>query len=376
MRVPTRPAFTETSTDMEELSNPTRKQLLRATTDLFVVRKHHTLDEIRQYAEIALRMLPEADATAIAEIARKLAPHPNTPANVLQALMERDEEAATLLLAISPALPGDALEAAAQFGPTDQAVAVACRRHLPNDLVRILVAREENSVWRALAENKSADVDVETLREMARRGRIDAKMGQAVCARTDDPTILQPLFLDASSKQRASMILQAERQELVAKSEPNAVDPVLCGQLEMLARTHNAPGFLTRLAEALQCDRETAARLKADATGEPLAIALASLGMTPEAIVRVFLVGGPPIAHSCDLIEMLHRLASQTSTGAAHRVMRAMLGVPLQPANRRMVHQAVHDQTAAPLAARAVPATTADVAKRRAPLFLFRRRLG
>ena len=271
--------------DNERLEAPAN--LLRAMTDLYVVRKHHTFEETRQYEEIALRMLPDMEPETCRAVARVLAPNPEAPASVLEALMQRDDECAAIVLSIAPALSDDALVAAAQFGPADQAVAVAFRAGVSTDLVSILMTREESMVWRALAENASALLDREALAELARRGRNDAKIARAICARTDDPIALQGLFLHASPTQRSGIVLEAERQELLAPSQSRSADPVMAGQLEMLAMQQETDGFRARLAEALSCDAEIARLIAIDQSGEPLAVALVSIGLSPEAIARL-----------------------------------------------------------------------------------------
>ena len=359
--------------DNERLEAPAN--LLRAMTDLYVVRKHHTFEETRQYEEIALRMLPDMEPETCRAVARVLAPNPEAPASVLEALMQRDDECAAIVLSIAPALSDDALVAAAQFGPADQAVAVAFRAGVSTDLVSILMTREESMVWRALAENASALLDREALAELARRGRNDAKIARAICARTDDPIALQGLFLHASPTQRSGIVLEAERQELLAPSQSRSADPVMAGQLEMLAMQQETDGFRARLAEALSCDAEIARLIAIDQSGEPLAVALVSIGLSPEAIARVFLVSGLRLAESCDRIESLYRLASQITPGAANRIMRAMLGIPIStPARTVRRHQPQLDQTAAAAPGRAAP-VSASPERRKAPLFLFRSRM-
>lgn len=358
-------------------SLPTRSALVRVLTDLFAVRPHHTPDEISHYEEIMLRMVRDAEPRVILEAARKLAFHPQAPLSVLQALIELDPDSASLILAGSPVVTADMLTSAAQFGTGDQAAAVAMRKPLDPDLLSVLVTRPEDEVWRALAQNETAILDISALRELARRGREDETIAASVCRRTDDPTILLPLFLAASSKQRASIILEAEREALIAgvRSAPDRHDPSICEALDQAAMARDFSEFRARLAAALRCDVGLVRRIVADPNGEPLAMTLVSLGMPVDAIMRIFLMGHEAIAHHCDKIEMLHRLVRQTSFAAAQRITAAMLGAPIAEAPR--VHRPVMDQTAKAVPSRpAVQATPASTAQpRKLPLFLFRKKL-
>ena len=349
--------------------------LVRMLTDLFVVRKHHTKDEIHQFAEIARRLLPDADRQTRLDVAAKLAPHPNAPRSILGQLLDSDEECAAIILQHAPELPEEAFIAAAQFGATDLAIAVATREDVSAELAAILMTREENDVWKALAQNRSAELSADMMRQIALRGRTDEALAAAICARSNDPTILQSLFLNASAGQRAAILLDAERTELLSPAPIQPIDPVECGQLELLALSHDAAEFRSRLATVLHCDDDMAQRVINDPRGEPLAIALSSLGMSADAIVRVFLTGDPIIAHSCERIEMLHRLVSQMSLGAAQRMMRAMLGVPLAPTRGPRGHQPIFDQIAVATASRPTGVRTTERKSTAAPLFLFRNRL-
>ena len=357
----------------------TRTALIRVLTDLFAVRAHHTDEEIRHYQEIVLRMLPDADSAILLDISRKLAAHPKSPLPVLQALMERDQDCAAVILAKSAVLTEDMLTAAAQFGASDLAAAVARRPDVDSRLVEILVTRHEDDVWRALAFNDSASLDVRSLREMARRGREDPVMARAICTRTDNPGVLLPLFLHASKTQRATVILEAERDEIAAGGR-RTIDPAqpdVCEQLEKAALAHNDQEFRAILAVAIKCDAALASQIVSDEEGEPLAISLSALGMSPEAIMRVFLTGDATIAQSCDKIETLYRLVSQISLGASQRICRAMLGAPVAAPAVSRAHRPQMDQTAAPTASRPATQTIAPAAApaRKLPLFLFKRRL-
>ncbi len=368
-------AFPEGLSETESL--PTRSALVRVLTDLFAVRPHHTAEEIRHYEEIMLRMAPDAGLDVLTEVARKLAPHPNAPLPVLQALIDRDADCAVFILAESPVVTDEMLMSAAQFGSGDVAAAVARRKPLDAGLANVLLTRPEYEVWQSLAGNETIVLDAEALREMARRGRDDEAMAGAVCRRTDDPAVLLPLFLTASPRQRASIMLDAEREALIAGGRGAAErhDPAICEALEQAAMAHDASEFRARLAAALRCDVVLARRIVADSNGEPLAMALLSLGMSTDAIMRVFLMGQESIAHDCDKMEMLHRLVRQTSFAAAQRIVRAMLGV--QAAHPVRAHRPVMDQgakaTPSRPAAHETPAAPAQ--PRKLPLFLFKKRL-
>jgi hypothetical protein len=88
----------------------------------------------------------------------------------------------------------------------------------------------------------------------------------------------------------------------------------------------------------LGCDPRGVQEVIRDKSGEPLAVALAALGMQPADAARIFLSSEPNIAHSVDRIRTLTRIASDLPINAAQRFLSAMLGQSLAsdaPRHRR-----------------------------------------
>jgi hypothetical protein len=63
--------------------------LLRVTTDLYVQKPHHSIEEERHYVELALRLIESVDAATRAAVEKKLTAYGASPAAVLQRL-QRD----------------------------------------------------------------------------------------------------------------------------------------------------------------------------------------------------------------------------------------------------------------------------------------------
>ncbi|MFX4910589.1 hypothetical protein ABTB68_19265, partial [Acinetobacter baumannii] len=59
-----------------------RPTLLRVLTDLYVQTSDHTLDEERQFAELATRLIDEVDDATRAAVRARLAIYPNTPREI------------------------------------------------------------------------------------------------------------------------------------------------------------------------------------------------------------------------------------------------------------------------------------------------------
>src|SRR5215210_6329786 len=82
-----------------------RPVLLRVRTDLFLVAPTRPRDLLRAFASLATGLIPVVPLDTVAIVARKLAPHPETPMEVIECLLSRGGEAAEITLSLSPQLP-------------------------------------------------------------------------------------------------------------------------------------------------------------------------------------------------------------------------------------------------------------------------------
>lgn len=104
--------------------------------------------------------------------------------------------------------------------------------------------------------------------------------------------------------------------------------------IEHAARTPGLEGLDIILAAALQCAPHEIARLIDDPHGEPLALALAALGVPTEVAARVFILGPPAISHSYERVRALLHIVETVSTRAAYRLVCGMLGRPADSVRR------------------------------------------
>ena len=309
-----------------------RSVFLRVMTDLFVMKDHHAPDKIRQFEEIALHMLDDVDGETRAAIAGKLATYCAAPAAVVQRLLAEGGEAAAVLLEKSRAVGYRALTGAASFGDTGLAVAVARRHDLDAALVHALAARAESEVLLALAKNTSAPIARATFVSLVRRAHGDSLLARALLARTNDADDLAPLFLDASPEMRAAIILAARRRALGRPPKaPVQADGALLAEFEKLAFAPDRRPFAAALAAATGASTEYMGKVVSDRGGEPLALVLAALGMTPEAATRVFLTGDPAIAHSYERVAALQQLVAEISSQTARRLVIRFVDAARQP---------------------------------------------
>ena len=105
----------------------------------------------------------------------------------------------------------------------------------------------------------------------------------------------------------------------------------MLAELEKLAFAPDRRPFAAALAAATGASAEDMGKVVGDRSGEPLALVLAALGMTPEAATRIFLMGDPAIAHSYERVAALQQLVADISSQTARRLVIRFLDAARRP---------------------------------------------
>lgn len=303
-----------------------RPVLLRVLVDMFVHRSHHAPADLLQFDDMIGRLLDDADAEVRQTVAEKLAGHPATPQALLDRFLDEGGDVAAPVLARA-AIGAASVGRAAAWGTTAMALAVAGRPDLSADAVASLIDRPEPEVLLAVAENAAAPIGPEAFRYLVRRARDDDALGRSLLRRDGTEAERTPLFLAADSAQRAAIILAARREDLSPDPAPTRLTADDVAGLERVERAVLAPdrdGFDTALAMALKIRLDDVWRLIDDPKGEPLALALAAIGASPELAARVFILSGPAIGHSVMAVRSLTTLVESIPRRTAARLVSAM----------------------------------------------------
>jgi uncharacterized protein (DUF2336 family) len=335
-----------------------RRVLLRVATDLFVNDPAPSHDAIARYEEVATPLLRVSDSATRLIVSRKIAPRAATPSSVLNVIVALGGEACLVVLERAVAVDR-ALLTAAGCGLAAQASAVARRTDLDEPMTRLIAGHSAAAVVLTLARNLTAPMDEATFAKLVRRARDDKALAEALLQRPTAPLDRAGLFLFASSAQRAAMLLAAQRAEL-GRQPSSAWEPPqdAAPRLERHALARQPALFIAALADALGCEEADAERIVAEPTGEPLAVALAALGASEHATMRILLLGD---AGRIDTKRLgaLTRMKDALNPAAARRIIAALIGADRQ---ERTTSQPVLDPTAAPTPSRATP-TRKDLAK-------------
>jgi uncharacterized protein (DUF2336 family) len=312
--------------------------LLRVVTNQFVSKRQHPVADIRQYEELALQLIPQADIPSAVVVAKHLGAHPEAPPRVIEKLLDKAPEVAAALFATPIKIDGGKLAERAEWGSVAEALAIAGRSNLDARTVAGLARRQETEVLCALAANKDAPLDAPATSFLLQRGRTDRELGYVLLARTDLAIDKSVLFLLANAQQRADMLAAGCNADHGARGGHKRVPQRDLDSLADLAAAQKWGLFAIELAMRLGCDPRGVQEIIRDKSGEALAVGLAALGMQPADAVRIFLSSEPGIAHSVDRIRMLTRIASDLSVNAARHLLSAMLGQSLAsdaPRHRR-----------------------------------------
>ncbi len=308
-----------------------RPVLLRVTTDLFALHTVHTAEEIRLYEEMAGKLIDDADEATLLAVARKLAHCADAPTAILKRIQARGGEPARELLLQDPQIDRGELRRIAFSGACDQASSVAGRRDLDREIVRILTARPEREVARAVAENRAAPLGVEDVKALAGRGRDDPILARALLDRGEPSLDVLPLYLSADRRERSRLLALALEANILRAGRPGAgvaLDEQSAERIEIAATRRKRASFALVLADVLKCDPVIARRIVDDESGDALALTFRAINLPEAAAARIFLIAFPKVALSAEAFDHAMRLIRTVPWRVARRIVEAMIDAP------------------------------------------------
>ena len=275
-----------------EMSSESRRQLLNAVTDLFLLDHDPSETSKEHYGEIATSSLPHLDDNARRDYAQNVASLPSLPHTVATTLaQDSDVGVARLVLKLSPVLTDTDLAAIALSQSQQHLVAIAERAQLSEGLTDILVERGDRDVLHTVSANEGAAFSDSGFDRLLERGGQDEQIAQAISRRSDlTPTrssrvlrIVEQLADGARDGASISLAREARQQRLEVKllladlvAKVRELDDVII----MLADDDRAYHLAQVLAQSAGITTEQALRvlMQRDATG--IAVTCRSLGVT------------------------------------------------------------------------------------------------
>jgi Uncharacterised protein conserved in bacteria (DUF2336) len=139
-------------------STESREATVRRVTDLLVANAERLSEEqVAIFDGVITRLLPAIRRDARAELARRLASLEKAPSKTVRSLAQDEIAIARPILAHSPRLSESDLAAIAIAQGSDHRRAIAERRHVPETVAEILVARGDHPVSQARARRADGD---------------------------------------------------------------------------------------------------------------------------------------------------------------------------------------------------------------------------
>jgi len=297
-----------------------RPTLLRVLTDLYVQAKNHSLDEERQFAELASRLIDEVDDATRAAVRARLAIYPHTPRVVAIKLnLAGVADGHGPQIPLAPRVTESfQLDPAADFEIVDEPEA-----HLDSDVAAAQPAP-------ALSP------------QMPKHPEMD-RASPRLSMQPDDAAKLIDMFLAADSAHRARLLHGLSDTPLKPST---SVDPRRAARalatLEQAAMAADSTAFTAELADALILTSRVAAQIVDEPGGEQLACALKALGMPGEVFQRVLLFLNPTRGSSVMDVYRLARLYDVIELRSALIMLAAWRGATLA-ATRAKYRPVLHD---------------------------------
>jgi len=279
-----------------DMSSDSRRQLLNAVTDLFLLDRDPNEASKEHYGQIATSSLSHLGEEERKGYAERVASLPTLPRTVAVSLgNDSSADVARLVLTLSPVLTDIDLAAIAVTQSQQHLVAIAERARLSESLTDILVERGDNEVLHTVSANKGAAFSDRGFDRLLERGQGDSAIAGALARRSDlTPNRAQRVLWivgqlaeatapDGSVTENASSLAkQARQQRLEVKllladlaAKVREVDDVIT----LLADEDRAYHLAQVLAQVADITIEQALRvlMRRDASG--IAVTCRSLGI-------------------------------------------------------------------------------------------------
>lgn len=278
-------------------SHSQRVNTLRRVTDLFVDRaEQYDSEQVVLFDSVIGRLAAEIEKAALAELAGRLAPIANAPAETVGKLA-RDEDievAGPVLVRSARLTESDLAEIARSRGPAHM-LAISGREALSEVVTDVLVERGDAEVAQKVAANSGARFSENGFAGLVARAKQDEELAEQVGQRIDiPPHLFRRLISEATDRVRdrlvaaASPDMRAAVQDLVSQiSNKVSANP------ELASRKYSAARSYVKLL--LQTGRLNVRELQNFARGgrfEEAVVALAELANEPLENVDRMLHGG------------------------------------------------------------------------------------
>jgi hypothetical protein len=304
-----------------------RAVLLKVNAEMFVAAPARDREIIATFEALALGFLPMVDDATLVDIARILAPCPDTPPSVIDHLARLSPRARETLRTGPAHLPTPA--DLRLFATPDRRLRLASQPNLDAwTLDRLLVLREAETED-ALAANPTLAPSEPAFKELLKRAKERPALALVLLGRADLPIVDEAALYLAAPQDRRALIRDRvaaatalQRATLTFKLTEHEV-----GELFGAAAKGDDRLLEQRLSAAFEFPASTDWRILQCGRHGLLALALKALGLIDKEATRIFLTLHPALSQSLSSVKELARVVRDTPSPVALAIVEAILGV-------------------------------------------------
>jgi uncharacterized protein (DUF2336 family) len=327
-------------------SQDSRRQLLREITDFFLDDSDAYSDQQNWYfGDIMGQLAYDLEKQVRAELANRLSANGNAPKELIWRLANDEIAIASPVLQKSPVLSQSDLIEITRHQSQEHLTAITARPDISADLSKELVSHGDDNVVVNLLRNDSADIQVETMQQIADRSAESENMQTAIVDRDNVPKeILKDLMNQVSNTLRKQILdkyadvgteqldavvssMKGSLDDSASKAEKYIDDFINRGALteSLLLRfvaDERPMEFLVGFARLTEIDSATAKRVLADKTGTALSVVCRANAITPDTFKEIAMSPMCGIPSDHDRVLPLVRLYLRLKAENAQRAMR------------------------------------------------------
>ncbi|QRM28179.1 hypothetical protein [Microvirga sp. VF16] len=303
-----------------------RAALLKVNAEMFVAAPARDRESIETFEALVLGFLPNTHPATLLDLARILAPCPDTPASILDYLVRHSSDVRDLVLDHPTQRP---LPDTRQLATPDGRLRLASQPDLDATTIQKLLALRESAVEDALAANPAFAPDTALFADLLRRARHRPALARILLERADLPTAGQAsLYLAANVERREAI---GERVATSLASRRVSLSFNLTEQDLTDLRAAGLKGDDRRLEAILTTlfgfPPSVEWRILEIGRHRLLALALKALGVTQKDALKIFLTLHPALSYPLSVIKELAREMRDVPSPVALALVETILGV-------------------------------------------------
>lgn len=299
--------------------------LLKVNAEMFVAAPARDRESIETFEALAMGFLPKADRATLADIARILAPCPDTPPSVLDYLQRHTSES-------HGSVQHDRIDAAPapdrrRLATTAGRVQLASDRQIGEAMIELILVLREEASENALAANPALSSSWGAFHRLVRRAIDRPDLARILLERTDLARMHEAcLYLAADRKRRALIREHLARSLAQGASTTLRLPEQGIAALTLAAADNDIAHFERTLSDAFGFPGTTEWHILQIGRHPLLALALKALGLERKEAACIFLTLHPALSYRLSALRELMHEMRDVPQAVALAIIEAVLG--------------------------------------------------